>query len=115
MGANALWADDGITVNAANPGAVITNLGRHLTEEDLVELPAFDYRSPERGAATSVLLAAWPQLEGVGGRYFENCNEAAPYSPDKPTQGVAAHAVDTEAAARLWQISLDMLDAARQA
>ena len=29
-----------------------------------------------QGAATSVLLAASPLLEAVGGRYFEDCNEA---------------------------------------
>ncbi|MFI9470428.1 SDR family NAD(P)-dependent oxidoreductase [Streptomyces sp. NPDC052492] len=106
------WSGDGITVNAANPGSVITNLGRHLTDEDMAHLPAYDYTTPEQGAATSVLLATWPTLDGVGGRYFEYCNEALPFTPDKPTQGVAAHALDPEAAARLWQVSLDMLAAA---
>ena len=36
-------------------------------------------RRVEQGAATSVLLAASPLLEGVGGRYFEDCNEALPH------------------------------------
>ncbi|MEQ8146715.1 SDR family NAD(P)-dependent oxidoreductase [Streptomyces sp. OP7] len=106
------WSGDGITVNAANPGSVVTNLGRHLTDEDVAHLPSYDYTTPEQGAATSVLLATWPTLDGVGGRYFEYCNEALPFAPDKPTQGVAAHALDPEAAARLWQVSLDMLAAA---
>ncbi|BBJ37710.1 oxidoreductase [Streptomyces antimycoticus] len=110
--ANRRWSVDGITVNAANPGAVTTNLGRHLTAEDIAQLPAFAYRTPEQGAASSVLLATWPELEGVGGRYFEDCNEALPFTPGKPTQGLAGHAVDPEAAARLWQVSLDMLAAA---
>ncbi|MEU7612876.1 SDR family NAD(P)-dependent oxidoreductase [Micromonospora sp. NPDC049204] len=112
--ANRRWADDGITVNAANPGAVATNLGRHLTEEDYAGLPAFDFKTPEQGAATSVLLAAWPQLDGVGGRYFEDCNQAARHRPETPLQGVADHATDPVAAARLWQVSLDLLaDAGR--
>src|SRR5690242_3273816 len=34
-------------------------------------------KTPQQGAATSVLLAASPLLDGVGGRYFEDCNEAA--------------------------------------
>ncbi|MEU5461042.1 SDR family NAD(P)-dependent oxidoreductase [Streptomyces althioticus] len=106
------WAGDGITVNAANPGSVITNLGRHLTDEDMAHLTDYDYTTPEQGAATSVLLATWPPLDGVGGRYFEYCNEALPFTPDKLTRGVAAHALDPEAAARLWQVSLDMLAAA---
>ena len=33
-------------------------------------------RTPEQGAATSVLLATWPPLDGIGGRYFENCHVA---------------------------------------
>ncbi|MEW2515966.1 SDR family NAD(P)-dependent oxidoreductase [Streptomyces sp. NPDC046870] len=111
--ANRRWSTDGITVNAANPGAVTTNLGRHLTEEDIAQLPAYDYRTPEQGAASSVLVATWPELEGIGGRYFEGCNEALPFTPDKPTQGVADHALNPEAAARLWQVSLDMLSAGR--
>jgi len=55
-----------------------------------------------------VLLAASPLLDGVGGRYFEDCNEAEPNRPGS-RRGVAAYALDPEAAARLWQVSLDML------
>lgn len=113
--ANRRWAGDGITVNAANPGAVATNLGRHLTAEDYANLPAFDFKTPEQGAATSVLLAAWPQLSGTGGRYFEDCNQAVRHSAETPLQGVADHAIDPVAAERLWQISLDMLAEARRA
>ena len=32
----------------------------------------------QQGAATTVLVATWPGLEGIGGRYFEDCNEAEP-------------------------------------
>ena len=35
------------------------------------------WKSTEQGAATSVLLATSPLLAGIGGRYFEDCNEAA--------------------------------------
>ncbi|MCO1597010.1 SDR family NAD(P)-dependent oxidoreductase [Micromonospora sp. RHAY321] len=113
--ANRRWAGDGITVNAANPGAVTTNLGRHLTEEDYANLPAYDFKTREQGAATSVLLAAWPQLEGVGGRYFEDCNQAGRHTPETPLSGVADHAMDPAAAERLWQVSLDMLADAQRA
>ncbi|MEV4656785.1 SDR family NAD(P)-dependent oxidoreductase [Micromonospora sp. NPDC049301] len=111
--ANRRWAGDGITVNAANPGAVTTNLGRHLTEADFAQLPAYDFKTPQQGAATSVLLATWPPLEGVGGRYFEDCHQAPRHDPETPLQGVADHAVDPAAAERLWQVSLDMLAYAR--
>ncbi|MEO3768777.1 SDR family NAD(P)-dependent oxidoreductase [Micromonospora sp. B9E7] len=113
--ANRRWAGDGISVNVANPGAVATNLGRHLTEEDYAQLPAFDFKTPEQGAATSVLLAAGPQLEGIGGRYFEDCEQAVRHTPETPLRGVADHAIDPAAAARLWQLSLDLLADARPA
>ncbi|MEV1072349.1 SDR family NAD(P)-dependent oxidoreductase [Micromonospora parva] len=113
--ANRRWADDGIVVNAANPGAVATNLGRHLTEEDYASLPAYDFKTPQQGAATSVLLAAGPHLAGIGGRYFEDCEQAVRHSPETPLRGVADHATDPVAAARLWQLSLDLLAGARQA
>ncbi|MEU8110625.1 SDR family NAD(P)-dependent oxidoreductase [Micromonospora sp. NPDC048947] len=113
--ANRRWAGDGITVNVANPGAVATNLGRHLTEEDYTQLPAFDFKTPQQGAATSVLLAAGPQVEGIGGRYFEDCAQAVRHDPADPLRGVADHAIDPAAAARLWQLSLDLFAGAERA
>ena len=45
-------------------------------------------KTPEQGAATSVLLAASPLLEGIGGRYFEDCNEAPIDRPPRPRAAV---------------------------
>ncbi|MFC5032303.1 MULTISPECIES: hypothetical protein [Streptomyces] len=39
------------------------------------------WKTPEQGTATSVLVATSPLLDGIGGRYFEDCNEAAPNEP----------------------------------
>ncbi|WP_159054815.1 hypothetical protein [Streptomyces dysideae] len=47
-------------------------------------------------------------LDGVTGRYFEDCNEAVPHRPDTNT-GVAAHALDRKAAAQLWDVSEQLL------
>ncbi|MET8156545.1 SDR family NAD(P)-dependent oxidoreductase [Sphaerisporangium sp. NPDC005289] len=113
------WADDGITVNALHPGGIRTNLQRHVTMEELDRLRAQmsaggastpDWKTPEQGAATSVLLAASPLVEGVGGRYFEDCNEAGPHEPGTRT-GVAAYALDSEAATRLWKVTEETLSA----
>jgi NAD(P)-dependent dehydrogenase (short-subunit alcohol dehydrogenase family) len=109
------WADDGITVNALMPGAIRTNLQRHVTEEQLARLRAESggdttpsWKTPEQGAATSVLVATSPLLDGVGGRYFEDCNEAEINQPGT-RRGVASYALDPEAAERLWQVSVDTL------
>jgi hypothetical protein len=68
-------------------------------------------KSVEQGAATSVLLAGSPLLDGVGGRYFEDCNEACVVDRrgEPGTGGVAVYAVDPANAERLWDVSLEMI------
>ena len=60
------------------------------------------------GAATSVLLAAPPLVDGVGGRYFEDCDEAAPVrsrAESDGRHGVAPFALDPGDARRLRELS----------
>lgn len=114
------WAADGITANALNPGYILTGLQRHVDDETMRAFGVMDdqgnveplpyYKTPEQGAATSVLLAASPLLNGVTGRYFEDNQEARTVrgEEDQPG-GVAAHALDPEAADRLWQYATDAL------
>ncbi|MCW2887324.1 MAG: hypothetical protein QOE54_6475 [Streptosporangiaceae bacterium] len=108
------WAGEGITVNALMPGGIRTKLQRYVTDEDLARLRAQSggggpaWKTPEQGAATSALVATSPALEGIGGRYFEDCNEAALNEPGS-RRGVAAYALDPEAAARLWHVSVETL------
>jgi len=49
-----------------------------------------------------------PLPDGVGGRYFEDCNEAETGNLSA-RNGVAAYALDPEAAAQLWQVSVATL------
>jgi len=108
------WAGDGIFANALMPGAIRTNLQRYITDEQLQAMRARMggadpvWKTPEQGAATSVLVATSPLLDGVGGRYFEDCNQAGPHQPGTRT-GVAGYAVDPEAATLLWQVSVETL------
>jgi NAD(P)-dependent dehydrogenase (short-subunit alcohol dehydrogenase family) len=110
------WAADGITANAVHPGAIAaTNLSRHMDSGELASIAAsgvYAYKTVEQGAATSVLAATSPLLEGVGGRYLEDCNEAVVVDPATAEffgSGVAAYALDPEAAARLWEVSVETL------
>ncbi|MGV9765094.1 SDR family NAD(P)-dependent oxidoreductase [Micromonospora tulbaghiae] len=107
------WAADGITANALNPGFITTNLQRHMDDETLRAFGAMDeagnrieqpyFKMREQGAATTVLLAASPLLEGVTGRYFDDNQEVEVVAGGpEATGGVAAHAVDPAAADRLW-------------
>src|SRR5215208_1177594 len=99
VGATERWADDGITANAVHPGGIATRLARHLDPgyiDRAVAESQLTLKTPEQGAATSVLLATSPQLEGVGGRYFEDCNEAELVEPVEGvtmTAGVAGYAL----------------------
>jgi NAD(P)-dependent dehydrogenase (short-subunit alcohol dehydrogenase family) len=108
------WAADGIAVNALMPGGIRTGLQRYVSQDELDQMVAqaggltgVRWKTPEQGAATSVLLAASPLLDGISGRYFEDCNEAGP--PVDARHGVADFALDPDAAARLWQVSVDTL------
>jgi hypothetical protein len=92
----------------------MTNLQRHITQEQLEALRAgsqLRFKTPEQGAATSVLLASSPQLEGIGGRYFEDCNEAPTVTRREGSFGVAPYALDPANAKRLWDVSTEMLRA----
>jgi NAD(P)-dependent dehydrogenase (short-subunit alcohol dehydrogenase family) len=110
------WESDGITANALQPGTVRSNLQRYITDDDLErarvhiedDSGSFHWKTLEQGAATAVLLATSPLLDGIGGRYFEDCNEAGPSQPGTG-RGVAPYALDPDAAARLWEISLQTL------
>ncbi|MEV7808094.1 SDR family NAD(P)-dependent oxidoreductase [Microbispora sp. NPDC088329] len=108
------WAGDGIAVNALMPGGIPTNLQRHLEPGYLERRRAsgesgdVTWKNTEQGAATSVLLAASPLVEGVTGRYFEDNQEAEIGEPGG-RRGVAAYALDPEAATLLWQVSVDLL------
>jgi NAD(P)-dependent dehydrogenase (short-subunit alcohol dehydrogenase family) len=113
VGAAERWAGDGIAVNALMPGNIAaTALVRHLGPDDLANLgKETDVALPpvktiEQGAATSVLMAASPAVEGVTGRYYEDCAEAAVvYEREGHTGGVAPYVLDPDNADRLWQIS----------
>jgi NAD(P)-dependent dehydrogenase (short-subunit alcohol dehydrogenase family) len=112
------WAGDGITANALNPGWISTRLQRHIDQDTMRALGAVDengdiiktpyYKTPVQGAATSVLLAASPLVKDVTGRYFEG-NQEAPVVTEEEIErgvaGVAAHAVNTAAADRLWELA----------
>lgn len=63
-------------------------------------------KTVQQGAATSVLLAAGPEVEGVSGRYYEVCAAAVQITErGDHTSGVAPYVLDLDNADRLWQIS----------
>ncbi|XP_056150260.1 retinol dehydrogenase 14b [Lampris incognitus] len=94
----------GVTVNALTPGIVRTRLGRHVHIPFLAK-PLFHlaslafFKSPLEGAQTPLYLACSPDVEGVSGKCFANCEEEA----------LLAKATDVQAAKRLWDLSERMV------
>jgi NAD(P)-dependent dehydrogenase (short-subunit alcohol dehydrogenase family) len=112
VGAAARWLDDGIATNALHPGAIAeSNLSRHYDPGTLTELRnsgKYVFKTLAQGAATSVFVATSSLVDGIGGRYFENCQETDvddPAAAGIDAAGVAAYALDPEAADRLWVLS----------
>jgi len=117
VGATERWAADGITANALNPGGIQTNLQRHVGGREYIDRvvaqTSIPIKTVEQGAATSVFLATRPEVEGVGGRYFADCNESEVVQrrEDAPPGrgGVAPYALDPGNASRLWDVSLELI------
>jgi len=90
-----------VTVNALHPGFVST--GFALNNKGLlrwgVKLMQMFARSPEKGAETSVYLAASPEAQAISGKYF---SDSKPVESDPVTY-------DRAAAEKLWQVSLEMI------
>jgi hypothetical protein len=56
-------------------------------------------KTPEQGAATTVVAATSPDLADKGGAYLEDC---------QISDAVADHALDPADAARLWTLSEEL-------
>jgi len=89
-----------VTVNCLHPGAVSTGLGHNngrLAQTLIGFLRPF-FRTPEKGAETSVYLASSPLLAAISGQYFYNCRE----------KRTSRASYDRAVAQRLWDLSLQL-------
>ena len=101
----------GVRAFSVHPGAVITELMRSMSEEEVTAAVARArdigaFKNTEQGAATSVWCATTSQLDGMGGVYCEDCDIAEAVPADFPEQrGVRPWATDPSFAERLWAMS----------
>jgi NAD(P)-dependent dehydrogenase (short-subunit alcohol dehydrogenase family) len=99
--------DRGVRATAIHPGGILTELGRHLTDETMGQLidshadHEFTFKSVPAGAATQVWAAVVADGEDVGGRYCEDCG-VAPVTDADASDGVRSYALDPDTARALW-------------
>ncbi|WP_439617735.1 oxidoreductase [Shinella sp.] len=117
LGLDRRGAEHGVRAFSLHPGVILTDLARHLSEDEINAFdvydengnrrvdPARDLKSPQQGAATSVWAATHPELDGIGGVYCEDCEVSLPQGEAAGNKGVAPWAMDSDAAERLWALS----------
>jgi len=116
----------GVRAAAVHPGAIQTELGRHLDPSRLQALvdqmnqqlaaegkSAFQFKTIPQGAATSVWAGVVASADEIGGQYCENCH-VGKIVPDDATitavsEGVRAYALDRDSAEALWEKSEELV------
>jgi NAD(P)-dependent dehydrogenase (short-subunit alcohol dehydrogenase family) len=92
----------GVTANALHPGVVRTSFAAEDSSRVwtvMIPLMRPFMKTPEKGAATSIYLASSPEVEGLTGKYFAG-------RQPRTSNSVS---YDTATAARLWQVSSDLV------
>jgi NAD(P)-dependent dehydrogenase (short-subunit alcohol dehydrogenase family) len=102
--------DRGVHAYAVHPGVIMTDLSRHMQQEDYEHIRQrsggqLKLKQVEAGAATSVYAATAPELEGRGGLYLEDCHVAEVNDDPAALAGVRSYALDPTLAKRLWTVS----------
>ena len=134
VGFSARFAGPHLTANAVMPGAIRSGLMRNLDEAEFQARGWADaegndlregWKTPEQGAATTAWAAVAPELDGVSGKYLEDCAIATPLAgADQPLGGnydphgqIRGHyqpyALDPENAERLWSLSERLISSVR--
>ena len=86
------------TSNALHPGVIPTNLSRHLPQREYdMSNPMF--KTIPEGTATQCYVATSPDLAGVTGYYYDDCNPVVPNE----------HMQDDAMAAKLWALTEELV------
>ncbi|MGA0602735.1 SDR family NAD(P)-dependent oxidoreductase [Caulobacter sp. KR2-114] len=112
----------GVRATAVHPGGIMTELGRHMTDEMREAMlaqvnaanaaagaPAFSWKTIPQGAATSCWAGFVGAADAVGGHYCEDCHVAKPEPRQEIRDGVKPYALDPDRAKALWAKSEAMV------
>lgn len=117
----------GVRAAAVHPGAIQTELGRHMAPGQLQRVidginqrlaaagnGPFQWKTIPQGAATSVWAGVVAPADEIGGRYCANC-QVSPIVPADAeiaaaAEGVRAYALDPHNAEALWKKSEELVE-----
>ncbi|KAH8703166.1 short-chain dehydrogenase/reductase-like protein [Talaromyces proteolyticus] len=115
------YGQQGLHATSLHPGGVNTNISRHLGSEFVAQIMSDEklvqmLKTPEQGAATSVLAAVGKEWEDKGGKYLEDCEEAKRGEDDNDVfgAGYVRQTYDPVNEKRLWKDSLKMVGIAEE-
>lgn len=140
--ANALFARElarragsrGLLSFSVHPGGILTDLGRHLTEELMNEMAAFakarkaasgdagtdptaaddafgfEWKTVEAGAATQVWASTAPELAEHNGAYLADCGLGV-LGGDPGVNGFLPYLLNDDHAEALWNLSEELIGA----
>ena len=95
----------GISVYSLHPGAIMTELGRHLEKrlgcwaKPIYAIAKFTCKTPFHGAQTTLYCVLEDKIEGQSGLYYSDCDVKTP----------SLVAQDMEAAKKLWDLSEELV------
>ncbi|KAL0400733.1 UNVERIFIED_CONTAM: Short-chain dehydrogenase, chloroplastic [Sesamum latifolium] len=91
-----------ITANSLHPGAIATNLFRHHSFVNglVAAIGKHVMKNVEQGAATTCYVALHPDVKGMTGKYYADCNLAE----------TSLQANDQELAKKLWDFTCKLID-----
>ncbi|MCJ1458294.1 hypothetical protein MMC28_008665 [Mycoblastus sanguinarius] len=106
----------GLHATSLHPGGINTDLSRNLGSEFVEQIMSNEnllkiLKSPEQGAATTVLAAVGKEWEKKGGKYLEDCEEAKRGEDDNEVFGVGyvRQTYNPNQEERLWKDSLKIV------
>ena len=116
------YRDRRVRATAVHPGAIQTELARHLPPESFegliasinasqaaAGLPPFQFKTIPQGAATSVWAGVVADADQIGGRYCEDCHVAEVAEAEGLREGVQPYALNPDRAKALWAKSEELV------
>jgi len=107
----------GVSAFSVHPGAIMTGLQVHMSQEEKINLGCIDkdgkvnphFKTVEQGAATTVWAATSKELDGKGGLYLEDCSISKPILAPGLLSGHAPWIYNEENEKKIWQLAENIL------